>query len=455
VFFDEGVYMRRTMHVLNGLGPHESFLYDHPFFGQIFLGAVLSITGYPNSLHPSSDVNSIATLYLVPRLVMGILAVFDTFLIYKIAEKRFGRNVAFIATLLFAVMPITWILRRILLDSILLPFLLSSILLALYSKDFKNKKLLVLSSGILLGLAIFTKIPAFTMIPLIAVIIYSNHRNNPKLLVLWFIPVILLPLIWPAESISSGQSQLWIRDVLWQTQRHGESLASITGLFGMMDPALLVLGIGGFVFAFFKRDFLILMWIIPYVIFLYLIGFNQYFYWIPVLPVFCIAAAMLIVELLKKIQTKRLQRIMPYIIISGIGIFGLISTTILVITNMSNSEFEATAFVLQQIKNDKTTTILASPTYSWIFHDVFHNENTLIDYSIILFEPTPSKVLLVADPHFIIDLDRGKQLQDIYNTTSTIAIFNGNVSDYNLFEYPYTSLKVNYEGSHIDIRLKK
>ena len=45
---------------------------------------------------------------------MGILAVVDTFLIYKIAERRYNRNVAFIAAILFAVMPYTWLIRRVL-----------------------------------------------------------------------------------------------------------------------------------------------------------------------------------------------------------------------------------------------------------------------------------------------------------------------------------------------------
>ena len=65
---------------------------------------------------------------------MGILAVVDTFLVYKISERRYNRNVAFIASVLFAVMPLSWLLRRILLDSILLPFLLSSILIAIIER---------------------------------------------------------------------------------------------------------------------------------------------------------------------------------------------------------------------------------------------------------------------------------------------------------------------------------
>src|ERR687887_2863050 len=81
LFYDEGVYMRRAMHVMEGLGPQEAYYYDHPFFGQIFLAGMLTIVGYPELLHPSADLHSIQLLYMVPRVLTGILAVIDTFII--------------------------------------------------------------------------------------------------------------------------------------------------------------------------------------------------------------------------------------------------------------------------------------------------------------------------------------------------------------------------------------
>jgi asparagine N-glycosylation enzyme membrane subunit Stt3 len=106
---------------MEGLGPQEAYYYDHPFFGQIFLGAIFKIIGYPESLNPSADLHSIESLYQVPRVLMGILAVIDTFFIYKISERMYNRNVALFASILFAVMPSTWFTRMILLDS--MPYL--------------------------------------------------------------------------------------------------------------------------------------------------------------------------------------------------------------------------------------------------------------------------------------------------------------------------------------------
>src|SRR5437773_4423897 len=84
LFYDEVVYMRRAMHVMEGLGPQEPYYYDHPYFGQIFLAGILKSLGYPDSLSPSTVLASIKSLYAVPRILMGILAIADTFLIYKI-----------------------------------------------------------------------------------------------------------------------------------------------------------------------------------------------------------------------------------------------------------------------------------------------------------------------------------------------------------------------------------
>src|SRR5438034_6725518 len=103
IHIDESHYMRRAMVVLNGHGPQDPYYpYDHPYFGQIFLAAVFAMIGYPSSLNNSSSsissyspssssdsnnnnnnnmLHSIEMLYLVPKVLMGLLAVVDTFLI--------------------------------------------------------------------------------------------------------------------------------------------------------------------------------------------------------------------------------------------------------------------------------------------------------------------------------------------------------------------------------------
>ena len=337
---DESVYMQRAMRELNGQGFQQN--YDHPYFGQLFLAGIFKVIGYPNSLSPSIDIHSIEMLYVVPRVLMGLLAIVDTFLIYKISERCYNRKVAFFSSVLFAVMPLTWMIRRTWLESIQLPFILSSILFAVYLKNGENttsKKTLltILFSGISLGLAIFTKIPAFTFIPLAGFLIFKRNniknlqnlglwfipvifkpptfiplagflifkRNNIKNLQnlgLWFIPVILIPLIWPAYSISTDHFRAWLGGIFYQTHRTGCYICVLRYDFGI-DPVLFIGGMSGLVYAGIRRDYLLLLWAFPFLIFLYFIGWVQFFHIIPLLPVFCIGMARIIEDFSNKIRT--------------------------------------------------------------------------------------------------------------------------------------------------------
>ena len=314
-------------------------------------------------------MNSIEMLHLVPRVLMGVLAVFDTFLLYKIAERRYNnRTVALIASILFAVMPITWILRKILLESLLLPLLLSSILFALYIKDqkinhdIKNNKniLLVLLSGIFLGLAILTKIPIFTMIPLVGYLVYTSSNKNWKVIGIWFIPVVLIPLIWPVSSILLGDFDLWIKDVIWHTERQssndsavgGTLLNSLKYLF-QIEPVLVILGFAGIIFAEIKRDFMLLLWVIPFLIFLFIIDFVSFFHLIPLFPAFCIATARMVVYLSNRISYKKIQQILPFVVIIVIGVFGLTNTIMLITTDVTSNYFEVYAYIVQYLANEE------------------------------------------------------------------------------------------------------
>jgi hypothetical protein len=459
LFYDEGIYMYRTMHVLSGEGLQTGSFYDHPFFGQMFLAGVLSMIGFPNSLHPTPDTNSVKMFYLLPRVLMGIIAVIDTFLIYKISQRCYSKNVALLASVLFAVMPITWFVRRILLDSILLPFLLSSILFALYVKDSKNEKSIVLISGIFLGITLFTKETMFTLIPLVAVVIYRNTRNR-KLLLLWFLPVLLIPLAWPIQSMESNQIHKWIADVLVQVHRQNNNFLNILQNFFYFDPLLLLLGIAGTIYAAIRRDLIILLWVCPFVIFLISVGYLQYFYWIPLLPVFSIGASKLVM-VLSELAKEKVRPIIPFVLIVCLGIFGLTMSALLITSNVSG-QYDAAAFIIQKIQDNNKSlgneniTIISSPVYSWLFHYVYKIPNVLPDYRYPLFHPLPTdKVFLIADPHFKSNINAGKKLQDLYNNTRTIKKFEGGVLDYGLKQYPFTSMTANYEGSEIEIRQSK
>jgi 4-amino-4-deoxy-L-arabinose transferase-like glycosyltransferase len=461
---DEGHYMRRAMQVLEGLGPQEStstyyFAYDHPYFGQLFLAAVFKIIGYPDSLHPQAgDKTSIEMLVFIPRVLMGMLAVLDTFLIYKITELWYNRDVAFITALLFAVMPLSLLTRGIFLDSILLPFVLLSILFALSTRikdsndNKKNmRKLLILLSGIFLGIAIFTKAPIFTMIPLVAFLIIKNNKKNIRNAIILFVtPVILIALIWPSYNLLTGNFHEWSNGVFYQLTRNSPDmvLRHSLDLAFKIDPVLLILGAAGFIYLAIKGDKFILLWIAPYFIFLSLIGWVVLFHWILLIPAFCIAAAAVVEAISKKMTLKLVGSSSQLVVVSAIGIFGLISTIMLITNNLNDSYLELYSFTVSQLqenaKVDSPITVIGGQRIKalmWIPSYVFNNSNVIFrdadnpndDFKKIV---QTKKFLLVADSDLLSRLKSPRQneieariAKFYYNSSDTKATFIDTESD--------------------------
>jgi hypothetical protein len=508
IYVDEGHYMRRAVQIIEGAGHQEiaSSLnefraYDHPYFGQIFLALMLKTIGYPFSLGPL-DVSStsIEMLYLAPRILMGLLAIIDTLLVYKIAERRYNSNVAFIASILFAVMPMTWLLRRILLDSMLLPFLLASVLFAVYYNSPKKaldrgKKgnpdsSLVIISGIFLGLAILTKIPSITAAPLIVYLILTSD-NNRKLrsLAIWIVPVVLIPAIWPAYAAIYGQLGEWWEGVSWQTNRISRALFEPQESLYEIDPVLVGLGITGIIYGAIKRDLFFVIWFLPYIILLVLIGYSQYIHLVVMLPVFCVAAANLIESIssrlrrLDKLQSidsnSRYRKLTDFLdseqpqqarlyrniknrniifrfifsraalfITSAIAIFGLINTTILLSADVNSSFFTGYASFIRHLpetaddeeEEENTVEVIGPRRWGaylfWLpkyvfnkdleFHDFKDAGSNLESNLIIIREGRPST---------------------LYEDLDMVPTFLGNVKNiarqYNFQVYPYTNMKYN------------
>jgi glucose/arabinose dehydrogenase len=476
-FIDEsGYYLPRAMHFLETGNPKDDSTggYDHPYFGWIFLAGALATFGYPDSLNPSSDTHSIQTLYLYPRILMGMLAILDTFLTYKIAQTRYGTRVALIASILFAVMPLTWITRRILLEPIQLPFLLSSILFAMYSKhsqtDMQNriKRTITfpLLSGIFMGIAIFTKLPVITMIPLVAFIIYSNTRRNiwiqDRAMLLFLFGSILIPLLWPAHALLLGQLDEWRSGLLNQVNRDGQPLLlSIQALFGI-DPVLVMLGIAGLVYAGIRKDFVLLLWALPLLAFLQIIGYVSFFHLIPLFPILCIAASKLAVDLFGRIRKQNIKKIAPFIFVLAVGLFGLINTTLLITQNLTSSFFELYSFVAGAIpannndnnnnNNDNNNnnnaarmTVVGNIQYFWIPKYVLDKDQHFYQ-SYYAWKPVETKdFLIMADRQFdqlISDKNtdwRKAKLKGLYEESHRIALFREQAV-FNQTNYPYSGM---------------
>ena len=497
---DEGHYLRRALIFLDDhILQEPSYRYDHPYFGQIFLSALFWLIGYPESITENIDVinaGSTESLYLVPRNIMGILALVDTFLIYKISEYLYNRKIALIASVIFAVTPMTWFLNRILLDNLLLPFLLSSILFAsIYARNnpheyfakVRHKKMItIMLAGICLGLAIFTKLTAITMIPAVGFLVLLNirSRNDSKstmtkaslIFVIWIVSVIAVPLMWPMHAAYTNELEIWIKDLTWQVQRD-RPLSGVLETVFRVDPVLFIIGIAGLAYSALKKDLFLITWFVPLLLFFYLIGYVATFHLVLFLPIFSLAAARLLFELRYPTANPKIQKISLVTRVVTVCLFGLASTLTLIYTvgNVNSLYFQTVAFITNQtLENDEDVgshrstnlpvTIVGNQRYFWIPKHVFDQDQHQYLSYFARSKPLNEKLIIILDrdmERFISqtsDNDTRKlELLNLINKTQTAGIFElRNDQEYlDMIDderYPYTSMSLNNEGTRVEVR---
>ena len=529
VHIDEGIYMFRAMHFLNnGNFDWDVQIYDHPYFGPILLGTVLFIINFPVLVTTDIIQNEeFGLTYMIPRILMGGIAVLDTLLIYAITKIRYGTNAAFISSLLFSVMPLTWSIRRVYLESILLPFLLFAILLIVYVGSlhnlenrtkhfiFRNKSLLVSISGFAIGLAIFTKIPIITMVPLLLYHIY-RFDYKVKLVALFIAPALLLPLIWPAYAIYNNEFDQWLNGITIQINRENNAIPF--ALFEMLsiDPILILISIMGIIFVITRKDYFLILWVAPFILFFSLfINYANWFHLIPIIGAFCISAGVFIDWLIKKSGKWRIWTISAMTLVVLAGLFSTISV---ITTNVSAFQFQIFSYLqmnllphtkdfslvdstgvpliqtdsnyltenqnLNKTSRDlmphdlnnselSSTTIISSPIYSWVYRYIYNNNNTWTSYTnseniqtdnVVLIVDRYFREYLTKDPknNTLISKDNTQYYNEVplgslylfklYTELNSTMRFEGNAENYDVNKYPFTSLRFNYGGSPVDIR---
>ena len=431
---DESIYVERGVGILNNdilYGIH-----DHPFFGQTVLAGFMHVTSYRGLIDdPATDPSHLEALFAYPRTFMGLLAVLDTLLVYLIADRMFGRKVAAVSAVIFAVAPMSLLLRLVMLDSILLPFVLASVLLALYSRGSGRRHLLLLASGACLGLAIFTKVPAIAMIPPCAILAYWASRRIRDVGV-WLAPVLVIPAVWPAYAARAGQFDAWIRDVAHQAGKNNEGFLEAARLLFWYDPILVLVGVAGFAFVVIctilclvrgrgvvrdrewqgcdrmggmphksppdhhpvlgeavhtglcmelcttepKNLWFLIAWFSSILLFFGMIGYVTFYHLVILVPVLCIASAILILRgagwLLRGTGTGHAGDRTVLIAVTVIGLAGLLTTGVMVSLDVRSSEFEAASFLLQNYSDEPDTVKVVSPLFHLSLSNVYGMQNT-------------------------------------------------------------------------------
>ena len=231
----------------------------------------------------------------------------------------------------------------------------------------------------------------------------------------------------------------------------------MVGYLLKMDPVLLILGTVGIAFAALRRDLTILLWSVPFLVFLTAINYVALLHFIPLIPVFCIAAATLIIEVQKWLVSKGKKKeeiqlsltnyidnrndsggsqirrdedtvqeknelkyrsdrdlrkhrnnaypsILLTLIVGGIGTYGLAVTTSFILENATSSYFDLYNHIIKELhdsdsgNNGINEVVIIAPEwfrdYYWIPKYVFNNE---VDFRTIGKTPKDIKFILIAD----------------------------------------------------------
>jgi len=312
------------------------------------------------------------------------------------------------------------------------------------------------------------------MIPLVGFLVFTNSNRSFKALGLWFAPVILIPLIWPAYNAVTGQFDEWLQGVAgWEGRVGNQQLSISLDSNFSIDPIFLILGFAGIVYsAVLKKDLLFLIWIIPFFIYFSIVGYVKFYYWIPVLPAFAIAAARMIIDICYIVRKRGLiSKVLPLAVISAIAIFGLISTSMLIVTNLNLVYFEIYSTISKQLAHgniahpEDHVTLIGdqwTASFSWIPKYVLNIEHAYAKYY-ISSHPITQKNLLFVDNHFKQDLknepgtkvntEEHTKLSNLYENSESISSFNDKQqTHFDRNKYPYTSMRESRGIGEIDIR---
>ncbi|MGI0044273.1 MAG: hypothetical protein ACRD47_11220, partial [Nitrososphaeraceae archaeon] len=214
-------------------------------------------------------------------------------------------------------------------------------------------------------------------------------------------------------------------------------------------------------------------------------------------PALCIASASFVYNILYTNKIRKNFRRIIGVFVVAIVIFGVIGTGSLITLDLSAFQFESFVFTgsflangtkipirvsdsFKQYEQDlngvnmnagftvTNSTIISSPIYSWVFKYVFdyggrahdsYLENKVVD---------SDQVVLIVDRYFrdyliteYQSLQNGNtnprsnfmQLVQIDEGARTLVSFEGVTSKYNRFNYPYTSLRYNFGGSPVEVKV--
>ena len=222
---------------------------------------------------------------------------------------------------------------------------------------------------------------------------------------------------------------------------------------GSRRAVLISLGGIGIIIAILRKDLFILLWTMPFFIFLIIIAseWSPYQLFIPIVPVLCIATAKLIFDVTSVLKLENRRQMIPWGLAIAVVTFGLVSTSMLITTNITSGQFQIVHFALlyleDNVNENESLMVVSNPIYSWIFKYVYDIGNVLNEVNDFDYEPVKTKMIL-----FIWDIESkdlspySERLGTLYNTTKQLFKVNGLGNNFDTTKYPFTSMTLNYES---------
>ena len=247
--------------------------------------------------------------------------------------------------------------------------------------------------------------------------------------------------------------------VLWQTERNKPLELSLISFF-QIDAVIAVGGIAGIIVACLRRDFLPLVWVAPFLMFSFFIGWVQYFHLIVLFPAFCIAFAVLL-DSIQMNLIKMGRKFLSNILIISVFIFGIVITTMLITLNVNSANFHIFTSIAEHLPTDGNVTIIGSHWWEWntywLTKFVAHKDYEMIDPFFDRNFKVPvktDKVLFIDDPIFSAAFSgkiKGpniKEIRELHNLSNSVSIIVDNITNNVTLNYPFNILRTMIENEN-------
>ncbi len=221
---------------------------------------------------------------LAPRIFTMIFGVLTIVPYYFLIRMLFSERIAFYSGILFALYPFHAIFSTISMPGVVFHFFLFCSLYYLFKFEVRERKLIwVIVSALLFNIAAMLRFESWSLIPFLSLIIYKKREKRYS--IIFFALSLILPLIWVFLCYKYTKNPFYSfvmagRTAFGRVLYFGPEPKQILGWFRILTTTIgytiVLSGIVGMGYAFFKKKFLHLALMFLFLYFLYTINvFSQ------------------------------------------------------------------------------------------------------------------------------------------------------------------------------------